>query len=128
MLRGSRRRRIESQADTLDAGLVRAPLFTTAMQVASRLLLVWGIGYAFPQTTRFSPAYSSMLLAWSVTEVIRYGYFALALSASVPRVWTWLRYVSLSLFPLPPIPLSPTSARDDVSKERVETNARATQI
>ena len=70
---------------------MRAPLFTTAMQVASRLLLVWGIGYAFPATTRYSPAYSSMLIAWSVTEVIRYGYFVFALTDSVPKVWTWLR-------------------------------------
>ncbi|PWY87707.1 PTPLA-domain-containing protein [Aspergillus heteromorphus CBS 117.55] len=28
-------------------GLVRAPVFTTAMQVASRILLVWGIMYLF---------------------------------------------------------------------------------
>lgn len=72
-------------------GVVRAPLFTTAMQVASRLLLVWVVGYQFPQTTKYSPAYSSMLLAWSITEVIRYSYFVFALTDSVPKLWTWLR-------------------------------------
>lgn len=66
-------------------------MFTTAMQVASRLLLVWGVGYNFPQTTKWSPAYSSMLLAWSVTEVVRYGYFVFVLTGGVPRFWTWLR-------------------------------------
>ncbi|KAF1968177.1 PTPLA-domain-containing protein, partial [Bimuria novae-zelandiae CBS 107.79] len=82
-------------------GVVRAPLFTTAMQVASRLLLVWGIAYNFPQTTKYSPAYSSMLLAWSVTEVIRYSYFVFALGGSVPKLWTWLRYNTfLVLYPL----------------------------
>jgi very-long-chain (3R)-3-hydroxyacyl-CoA dehydratase len=76
------------------AGLVRAPLLTTLMQVASRLLLVWGIGYNFPDTTKYSPAYSSMLVAWSVTEVIRYSYFVFVLSGmGVPRLWTWLRYI-----------------------------------
>ncbi|KAF2011415.1 PTPLA-domain-containing protein [Aaosphaeria arxii CBS 175.79] len=83
-------------------GLVRAPLLTTLMQVASRLLLVWGIGYNFPQTTQYSPAYSSMLIAWSVTEVIRYSYFVFNLSGlGVPRLWTWLRYNTfLILYPL----------------------------
>ncbi|KAG7147229.1 very-long-chain (3R)-3-hydroxyacyl-CoA dehydratase like protein [Verticillium longisporum] len=33
-----------------------------------------------------------MLLAWSVTEVIRYSYFALTLSGLQPRVLVWLRY------------------------------------
>ncbi|KAF2873638.1 tyrosine phosphatase-like protein [Massariosphaeria phaeospora] len=83
-------------------GVVRAPLLTTLMQVASRFLLVWGIAYHFPQTTRYSPAYSSMLVAWSVTEVIRYSYFVFALSGfGVPRLWTWLRYNTfLVLYPV----------------------------
>jgi hypothetical protein len=68
------------------------------MQVASRLLLVWGIGYNFPQTTKYSPAYSSMLVAWSVTEVIRYSYFVFVLAGmGVPRLWTWLRLVLRSV-------------------------------
>lgn len=79
---------------TNSTGVVRAPLFTTLMQVASRLLLVWGIAYNFPQTTKNSPAYSTMLVAWSITEVIRYSYFVFVLGAkAVPKLWTWLRYV-----------------------------------
>lgn len=64
------------------------------MQVASRYLLVWGIAYRFPHTTRNSPTYSAMLLAWSVTELIRYSYYVWALGGGVPRFWTWLRYAS----------------------------------
>lgn len=86
-------------ANGLIVGIVRAPLLTTLMQVASRLLLVWGVGYNFPQTTRNSPAYSGMLFAWSVTEVIRYSYFVFVLSGlGVPRLWTWLRYALFSPF------------------------------
>lgn len=85
-------------------GLVRAPLLTTLMQVSSRFLLVHLIAspYAFPSTSRPSPAYSTMLLAWSVTEVIRYSYFVFNLSGvGVPRLWTWLRYNTfLVLYPL----------------------------
>ncbi|GAB7328871.1 hypothetical protein MBLNU13_g00744t2 [Cladosporium sp. NU13] len=74
-------------------GVVRAPLLTTLMQVASRFLLVWGIAYKFPESTAASPAFTTMLLAWSTTEVIRYGYFAYSLHfGSVPSWLTWLRY------------------------------------
>nr|POE74318.1 putative very-long-chain (3r)-3-hydroxyacyl-coa dehydratase [Quercus suber] len=73
-------------------GLVRAPLLTTVMQVASRFLLVWGIVHFFPATA-LSPLYSTMLLAWSVTEVIRYSYFAVNLAyGKVPAVLVWARY------------------------------------
>lgn len=83
-------------------GIVRAPLMTTLMQVASRFLLVWGIAYNFPQSTQHSPAYATMLLAWSFTEVVRYSYFVFSLSGvGVPKLWTWLRYNTfMVLYPL----------------------------
>ncbi|CAG8421368.1 unnamed protein product [Penicillium salamii] len=81
-------------------GLVRAPFMTTAMQVASRLLLVWGIMAQFggqivgaPSTQLGDYAYLGCVAAWGITEVIRYGFFAITLSGnSVPSWWTWLRY------------------------------------
>ena len=46
-----------------------------------------------------------MLLAWSATEVVRYGYFAIALgfgsARRVPGVVAWLRYnMFFVLYPL----------------------------
>ncbi|KAJ5155208.1 Protein-tyrosine phosphatase-like PTPLA [Penicillium capsulatum] len=82
-------------------GLVRAPFLTTAMQVASRLLVVWGILAPFggdiagaESTTQLGDyAYLGCVGAWGITEVIRYGFFAITLSGnSVPAWWTWLRY------------------------------------
>jgi very-long-chain (3R)-3-hydroxyacyl-CoA dehydratase len=61
------------------------------MQVASRFVLVWGVVEPFPWLAR-SQFYTSMLLAWSVTEVIRYSFFALTLSGWQPRTLVWLRY------------------------------------
>ncbi|KAK0945916.1 hypothetical protein LTR29_002496 [Friedmanniomyces endolithicus] len=83
-------------------GLVRAPIMTTVMQVASRFLLVWLIAYCFPATVSRSPAYTSMLLAWSVTEVVRYSYFAVNLAyGGVPYWLTWVRYNAFFvLYPL----------------------------
>ncbi|KAG9253340.1 protein tyrosine phosphatase [Emericellopsis atlantica] len=74
-------------------GIVRAPVFTTIMQVSSRLLLVWGIVHPFPHVA-LDPFYASMLLAWSLTEVIRYSFFAVTLSVGNDAFYpiTWLRY------------------------------------
>ena len=76
----------------LSPGLVRSPISTTAIQVSSRILLVWAIIHPYPETTTPSPFYSSMLLAWSITEVIRYSYFFQNLRSGVPAWLTWLRY------------------------------------
>ncbi|MCJ1442981.1 MAG: hypothetical protein MMC23_003478 [Stictis urceolatum] len=73
-------------------GLVRSPLSTTFLQVFSRILLVWGIVYPFPLQTSPSPFYSSMLIAWSVTEVVRYAFFVQNLRGTVPPALVWLRY------------------------------------
>ncbi|KAI1304344.1 tyrosine phosphatase-like protein [Xylaria venustula] len=81
-------------------GIVRAPLITTFMQVFSRYAIVWGITDLFPQLGAH-PAYSSMLVAWSTTEVIRYSYFALTLSGQQPSALHWLRYHAFFiLYPL----------------------------
>lgn len=81
-------------------GVVPAPVFTTGMQVASRLILVWGISYPFPQLNP-SPWYSSMLLAWSTTEVIRYIYFTCKQLEQIPYWLHWLRYSSFTvLYPI----------------------------
>ncbi|KAK5664152.1 hypothetical protein OQA88_367 [Cercophora sp. LCS_1] len=81
-------------------GVVPAPVFTTAMQVASRLLLVWGISFPFPALNS-DIFYSSMLLAWSTTEIIRYTYFALKQFDAVPGWLHWLRYSAFTiLYPI----------------------------
>ncbi|KAF2396778.1 PTPLA-domain-containing protein [Trichodelitschia bisporula] len=82
-------------------GIVRAPVVTTVMQVASRILLVWGIADVFPRVAAGSAGYMSMLVAWSVTEVVRYSYFVFFLTGRVPGVLSWLRYNAFFvLYPL----------------------------
>ena len=89
-------------------GLVRASPVTTAMQVASRLLVVWGVLNRYPQIVveynvmnrpkageNGGPyPFAGILLAWGVTEVIRYGYFVYreGISSQIPSWLTWLRY------------------------------------
>ena len=111
-------------------GLVRSPVGTTAAQVASRLYTVWGVVEAVPSVrtcckdphtascpdhdylrrhrdrkltgqTHNSPLFATMLLAWSLTEVIRYSfYFFSLLNISIP-ILNWLRYTTFyALYPL----------------------------
>ncbi|TCD70342.1 hypothetical protein EIP91_003971 [Steccherinum ochraceum] len=77
-------------------GFVRSPLFTTAMQVWSRYLLVWGVANVFP-TAQSSPFYASMVLSWSITEVIRYTHYALTLLNTSSYLLLWLRYTTFYL-------------------------------
>ncbi|KAK9468374.1 tyrosine phosphatase-like protein [Lipomyces arxii] len=81
-------------------GLVRSPILTTLMQVASRILLVWGVVYLFPESGATTLAYSTMVISWSVTEIIRYAYYAYNLNGGPPKWLTWLRYNTfLLLYP-----------------------------
>lgn len=98
-------------------GIVRASPLTTAMQVASRILVVWGVVGMFPEIvvrtqtfgtrvqhyagTNIGPyAYAGILLAWGITECIRYGFFVWKEglgNGMVPKWLTWLRQVSLTI-------------------------------
>lgn len=70
------------------------------MQVASRLFLMWAICWPFPHLNA-SVFYSSMLCAWSLTEVIRYTSYALKQVEAVPGWLNWLRYSAfLVLYPV----------------------------
>lgn len=81
--------------------LVRSPLPTTFMQVSSRLILIWAIVARF-SSTHANPIYTTMVLAWSLTEVPRYSYYALGLIGLHPPPWlTWIRYSTFYiLYPL----------------------------
>ncbi|KZV70086.1 PTPLA-domain-containing protein [Peniophora sp. CONT] len=74
-------------------GFVRSPVQTTAMQVASRLYLVWGIADRFA-SAQSSPYFATMVLSWSITECIRYPFYALGLVGSEPGFLLWLRYTT----------------------------------
>lgn len=76
-------------------GLNRSSLVTSVIQVSSRILLVWGVCDKFDQP-KMSPGYTSMLIAWSVTEVVRYTYYVVNLLKGQSGLLTWARYVTVS--------------------------------
>ncbi|XP_026764005.1 very-long-chain (3R)-3-hydroxyacyl-CoA dehydratase hpo-8 [Galleria mellonella] len=81
-------------------GLVPSGVFVVVMQVYSRVFLVCGILLVTYGAT-ISPGLALCVLAWSVTEIIRYGYYTLNLVNFVPRSLLFLRYSTfILLYPL----------------------------
>jgi very-long-chain (3R)-3-hydroxyacyl-CoA dehydratase len=81
-------------------GFVRSPVGTTTLQVFSRVTVVWLMLYKVV-SSRSSIGVLMLLVAWSITEVIRYSFYALGLIKSVPHFLTWLRYtLFIVLYPM----------------------------
>ncbi|RNF02841.1 protein tyrosine phosphatase [Trypanosoma conorhini] len=78
-------------------GLVRAPIPTTVMQVSSRLVVLFGALQIGPTEARSSPCFTQMVVAWSLSEVIRYAYYATNLLDVKSKPLTWLRYSAFTL-------------------------------
>ncbi|KAL7081552.1 hypothetical protein ACP275_14G047000 [Erythranthe tilingii] len=82
-------------------GLVRSPVTATLPQVSSRLCVTWGILYSFPEIrTHFFVG--SLVISWSVTEIIRYAFFGFKETLGFAPAWLlWLRYSTfLILYPV----------------------------
>ena len=71
-------------------GLVGGSPLTAAMQWAGRSNVLFGVVGAVPEVQR-SPAVGAMLLAWALSEVVRYPWYAAGLAGACPRWLTWLR-------------------------------------
>ncbi|CAJ0573303.1 unnamed protein product, partial [Mesorhabditis spiculigera] len=81
-------------------GLVRSPIATTIIQVFSRVSVVWPVLYKVHEA-RDSIGVPMLLVAWSITEVIRYSFYALNIVKSVPSFLVWCRYTFfIILYPM----------------------------
>ncbi|CAK9169184.1 unnamed protein product [Ilex paraguariensis] len=81
-------------------GLVRSPITATLPQISSRLYVVWGILWSFPETQSHILV-SSLVISWSITEIIRYSFFGTKEAlGSAPSWLLWFRYSTfLLLYP-----------------------------
>ncbi|XP_063993501.1 very-long-chain (3R)-3-hydroxyacyl-CoA dehydratase 2 [Diachasmimorpha longicaudata] len=83
-------------------GLVRSNVVITTFQVLSRVMVVCGVLLATPASAAAASAGLPIaLFAWSVTEIIRYGYYFANLVGFVPHLLVWLRYTTfIALYPI----------------------------
>ncbi|KAJ8479804.1 hypothetical protein OPV22_023531 [Ensete ventricosum] len=78
-------------------GLVRSPVSATLPHIGSRLFLTWGILWSFPET-RTHILVSSLVISWSITEIIRYSFCGMKEVFSFAPSWLlWLRYSTFSI-------------------------------
>jgi len=81
-------------------GIVKSSPIITAVQVTSRVFLVCGICDNF-KVVHSSIQLSTMVLAWCITEIIRYSYYMVSLINLKIGALTWLRYtLFIILYPL----------------------------
>lgn len=96
-------------------GVVRSPVFTTAIQVVSRIWALWGIVSLVPEATtqqslqllklgdvKLQLNIFTLLVAWSISEVLRYSFYVFKeTGVTPPYVLLWLRYSAfIVLYPL----------------------------
>eukprot|EP00761_Pharyngomonas_kirbyi_P012398 gb/GECH01012425.1/.p1 GENE.gb/GECH01012425.1/~~gb/GECH01012425.1/.p1 ORF type:complete len:227 (+),score=35.43 gb/GECH01012425.1/:1-681(+) len=74
------------------SGIVRSPFFSTAMQVSSRLIVVWAVLFFEASAAVESTAVFTLMLAWGITEAVRYPFYALKQINAVPYFLLYLRY------------------------------------
>ncbi|RCV24663.1 hypothetical protein SETIT_5G103800v2 [Setaria italica] len=82
-------------------GFVRSPVIATSTQVCARTLVTWAIVWTYPETHSHI-LITSLVLSWSITEVIRYSFFGLREAFGITPFWLlWLRYTTFTvLYPI----------------------------
>ncbi|XP_030765327.1 very-long-chain (3R)-3-hydroxyacyl-CoA dehydratase hpo-8 [Sitophilus oryzae] len=81
-------------------GIVKSSAVMTAFQVASRVVVVCGVLLA-TESARVGLGLPLALLAWSITEIIRYSNYFFNLVYAVPFVLKYLRYTTfIVLYPI----------------------------
>ena len=85
-------------------GIARSPVVVTAMQVSSRIMVVWGVLWVSPPSrtstlvlaningTDIGLGVPSLLLCWGITECVRYSFYFFKLVGNVPSAVVWARY------------------------------------
>ena len=81
-------------------GMVKSNVTLTFLQVFSRVGIVWGVIQPIPEV-HDQVGFTMLLVAWTITEIIRYLFYTFMLMGITPIVLQWLRYtLFIILYPL----------------------------
>jgi len=72
-------------------GIVKSNPLLTFMQISSRVVIACIVTDNF-KNAQVSPAYNTMLLAWTLSEIVRYAYYAMGILNVKVYALTWMRY------------------------------------
>merc|ERR1711916_44177 len=73
-------------------GFVKAPIMSTFPQVYSRVFVLWASIHSAQPLSVSRPMFTGLVLAWSITECVRYLFYSLALYDQSAYILTYLRY------------------------------------
>ncbi|KAL5968387.1 Very-long-chain 3R 3-hydroxyacyl-CoA dehydratase hpo-8 [Taenia solium] len=80
--------------------LVKSAPGTTVIQISSRLLILWGVLYMYPEVSVHVNFKQMMFVSWCLADITRYLYYFLSSFSEPPRVLTNFRYnLFLVLYP-----------------------------
>lgn len=81
-------------------GLVRGSPVAALLQWTGRANVLYAIILAIPEIKAAVPA-GTMIIAWSLSEIVRYPWYAAQLKGTCPFWLTWLRYTMfIPLYPV----------------------------
>lgn len=81
-------------------GLVPSSAILTFFQVLSRVAVLWGVMVPIVKV-QINLGCAMLLVAWTITEIIRYSYYAFSLLGYMPYVLVYLRYtLFIVLYPI----------------------------
>jgi len=81
-------------------GLVRTGTFFTLIQYLSRVFLIWGVVYMVPEA-QDQIGFLFIVIAWCITEIVRYSFYMGTLASFVPFPLVFARYtLFIVLYPL----------------------------
>ena len=80
-------------------GLVKTNPMLAMFQVSSRVFVVWAILDAVPES-RLCRGLPLLLIAWIITEMIRYSFYVVGLLGTSLYFITWLRFLFDAYFTL----------------------------
>jgi len=81
-------------------GLVRSGVAAALIQWVGRSHVLYAVLYQIP-ALHSSPAVAPLFIAWGLSEVIRYPWYAATTAGACPAFLTWLRYTAfIILYPI----------------------------
>ncbi|XP_071452115.1 very-long-chain (3R)-3-hydroxyacyl-CoA dehydratase hpo-8 [Hetaerina americana] len=81
-------------------GFVHSNVLITTLQVFSRVMAVCGVLIPFEESQQ-SFGFVFLIFAWTITEIIRYSYYAINIVGNVPYFIIWCRYTFfIILYPI----------------------------
>ncbi|KAJ6665437.1 hypothetical protein lerEdw1_003277 [Lerista edwardsae] len=84
-------------------GIVPSSVVLTAFQVMSRVFLTWAVTHSVKEVQKVQSEDSVLLfvVAWTITEIIRYSFYTFSLLNHLPYLIKWARYtLFIVLYPM----------------------------